>query len=342
MTTPDRVYARDFASWQDALPFGVRVARKLASRSPLSIDVDSVVMEALWKAEVSGAVFSRAYVHLRVTGAVKDEMRRLAEGERRNYQDVRAFVDVDDRWALGDEDGIDPVEAIDRRRTLEALPDAARYLVRERLIVGRSLEDIASEYCVTPGAMSQVLTRLRAKPSSVVRLPGTVDLHGELRRAAETFLRRALEEAPSCTQLARAIGAARTTAHRWAGPDQPLPKGTMTGTGGPLQAHLHEVGVGLVKKALERSRGSLDVAARLLGVSVMTARRWYRQLPESKIDRRVRADLSTAQMLELRGQGLTAHEIGKRLGCTSSAVRWRLGRLRETVDPHLTTEPAPG
>jgi transposase-like protein len=86
------------------------------------------------------------------------------------------------------------------------------------------------------------------------------------------------------------------------------------------------LGLGIVEKAFTRADGSVDVAARLLGVSVMTARRWWRKLPESAVDRRVRADLSTATMLELRAEGLSAHEIGKRLGCTSSAVRWRLGR----------------
>ena len=42
---------------------------------------------------------------------------------------------------------------------------------------------------------------------------------------------------------------------------------------------------------------------------------------------RVRTDLSTAEMIELRAQGLTPHEIGQRLGCTRSAVRWRLRRV---------------
>jgi len=320
-------YSRDFATWQEALPFALSVARKLARRCPLPLDVDSLVMEALWKAEVSGAVFSRQYVHLRVSGAVKDEMRRVAEGQRRNYQDARAFVDVDEQWDLEDEGVVDVVENIDRRRALDALPEAARFLVHERLVAGKSLDDLASEYRVTPVAMCQVLTRLRAKPSSVTRLPGTVDLHGELRKAARGFLGKALQEAPSCNALADRLGTARTTAYRWTGPDRPLPKGIIAGRGGPLQTHLHRVGVNLARKAFARADGSVDVAARLLGVSVMTARRWWRQLPQSAVDRRVRADLSTATMIELRAEGLTPHEIGKRLGCTRSAVKWRLSHL---------------
>jgi hypothetical protein len=323
VSTPDRVYNRDFPTWQHALPFALGLARKLARRQPLPLDVDSLVMEALWKAQVSGAVLSKVYVWQRVTGAVRDEMRHVAEGQRGNYQDVGAFVDVDAQWDLRDERVTDVVDAIDRRRALDVLPEAALYLVRET-VRGKTHDDLARDFRVTRPAIVQVMTRLRAQPSSVIRLPGTVDLHDELRKAARDFLTQALDNAPSCTALAQTIGAARTTAHRWIGPDAPLPKGIIAGTGGPLQAHLHGVGLRLVEKAVARADGSVDVAARLLGCSVMTARRWYRKLPESAVDRRVRADLSTETMIDLRAQGLSAHEIGKRLGCTRSAVRWRL------------------
>ena len=131
MHDPERVYSRDFATWQEALPFALGIARGLARRTSLPLDVDSIVMEALWKAQVSGAVLSKGYVRLRVTGAVKDEMRRVAEGQRGNYQDAGAFVDVDDQWSLGDDRVLDVVEAIDRRRALESLPGAARVLVHE-------------------------------------------------------------------------------------------------------------------------------------------------------------------------------------------------------------------
>jgi DNA-directed RNA polymerase specialized sigma24 family protein len=319
-------YSRDFTTWEEALPFALGLARKLARRQPHPIDVNSLVMEALWKAQVSGAVFSRQYVHLRVSGAVKDEMRRVAEGQRHNYQDVGAFVDIDEQWDLGDQRPVDVVEAIDRRRALAALPEAALYLVRETVVVGKTQEEMADEFRVSRPVMSQVMTRLKAKPSSIVRLPGTVDLHGELRRAAQKYLREALDRASSNAALAQRIGAARTTAYRWTGPDRPIPKGIIAGTGGPLQAHLHRVGLGLVETAFRRAEGSVESAATLLGVSVMTARRWWRQLPQSVVDRRVRQDLSTADMIELRSQGLTPHEIGKRLGCTRSAVKWRLSR----------------
>ena len=195
------------------------------------------------------------------------------------------------------------------------------------MIAGRSQEHLATDYRVTSARMFQVLAQLKAKPSSVTRLPGMADLQGELQKARDRFLREAIVGTESSTQLARAIGAPRTTAHRWTGPQPPLPKGIIAGPGGPLQAHLHGVGLRVVEKAFARAEGSVDVAARLLGVSVMTARRWYRQLPQSAVDRRVRADLSTAEMVALRGQGLSAHDIGKRLGCTRSAVRWRLSRV---------------
>jgi hypothetical protein len=139
--------------------------------------------------------------------------------------------------------------------------------------------------------------------------------------------RRSVWAFPSSAQLARRIEVPQTTAHRWVGPDRPLPKGVVAGTCGPLQAHLHRVGLQLARKAFARADGSVDVAARLLRCSVMTARRWWRRLPESTVDRRVRADLSTPQAIRRRGLGLSCHEIGKRLACTRSAVKWRLSRV---------------
>lgn len=146
---------------------------------------------------------------------------------------------------LGDERALDVVEAIDRRRALEALPETALYLVRETVIGGKSQDDLARDFRVTSVAICQVLAKLKAKPSSVTRVPGTVDLHAELHRAAQRYLKEALDEAPSCTALAVRLGTARTTAHRWVGPDRPMPKGIVAGTGGPLQAHLHQVGLRL-------------------------------------------------------------------------------------------------
>ncbi len=323
-------YIRDFPTWQDALPYALSVARRLARRSPLPLDVDSLVMEALWRAQVGGAVLSKGYVRLRISGAVKDEMRRVAEGQRGNYQDAGAFIDVDDAGGIVDGSLVDVEATLDRQRTMDSLPHAARHLVGE-MVAGKALEEIAQDFRVTPARISQVVAQLRARPSSVTRLPGTVDLRGELQRAARRFLEQAIAGTTNSTALAKKIGAARTTAFRWVGPAQPLPQGVIAGTGGPLQTHLHQVGLGLVGKAFARSQGSVDVAARLLGCSVMTARRWYRQLPASAVDRRVRQDLSTATMLELRGQGLTPHEIGKRLGCSSSAVRWRLSRASSAL-----------
>jgi DNA-directed RNA polymerase specialized sigma24 family protein len=322
-------YVRDFETWEQALPFALQVAKGMAQRQPLNLDVTSLVMEALWRAQTSGAVLSRAYVRLRISGAVKDEMRHVAEGQRGNYQDGRNFVDVNDQWSLEDRSVGDVLEDIDRRRALEALPDAAQYLVRELVVVGRSQDEMADDFGVSRPAMCQVIAQLRTKPSSVVRLPGAIDLDGELRAASERYLKGVMRGDPSNQALAAKLEAPLTTVHRWAGPDRPLPKGIIAGTGGPLQAHLHEVGIGLVEKAFERSKGSVDGAAAILGCSVMTARRWWRKLPESGVDRRVRQDLSTATMLELRGQGMSFHQISKRLNCTQSAVKWRLFRAGE-------------
>jgi len=319
-------YTRDFPTWQDALPYALSVARRLARRSPLPLDVDSLVMEALWRAQVGGAVLSKGYVRLRIAGAVKDEMRRVAEGQRGNYQGARMFIDVDDAGGMVDESLVDVDATLDRQRTMDSLPHAASRLVGE-MVAGKALDQIAEDLRVTPARISQVVAQLKARPSSVTRLPGTVDLRGELQRAARRFLEQAIDGTTSSTALAVKIGAARTTAYRWVGPEQPLPQGIIQGKGGPLQAHLHRVGLGLVGKAFARAKGSVDGAARLLSCSVMTARRWYRQLPQSGVDRRVRQDLSTATMIALKAEGLSSHEIGKRLGCSSSAVRWRLRRL---------------
>src|SRR6478752_8988822 len=86
----------NFSDWNEALPFALAVGRAFARRQPFQLDVESVVMMALWKAQTRGAVFSRAYVALRVRGALQDEMRTLAEGQRRNYQNSANFKDIDD------------------------------------------------------------------------------------------------------------------------------------------------------------------------------------------------------------------------------------------------------
>ena len=134
-------------------------------------------------------------------------MRRVAEGQRGNYQDAGSFVDVDDQWDLGDQRAAGVLENIDRQRALEALPGAARYLVHETVITGRSQEELAHDYRVTPAAFCQVLAQLKEKPVSVTRLPGTVDLHGELRKAAKRFLENAISGTTSNAALVQKIRA---------------------------------------------------------------------------------------------------------------------------------------
>jgi hypothetical protein len=73
--------SRDDASWQEALLFGLGPARKLPRRQRLPLDIDSLVVGAFSGTPMFfGVVFSKAYVHLDVGGAVKDETRRVAEG----------------------------------------------------------------------------------------------------------------------------------------------------------------------------------------------------------------------------------------------------------------------
>lgn len=280
-------------------------------------------MEALWKSQVSGAVLSKGYVRLRVTGALKDGMRRVAEGQRGNYQDARAFVDVDDQWGLGDERAVDPVSLVDERHALEspgrgALPpagDARRGEDPGR--AGPGLHREASGHRAGHHAAPDEALE-REVPSG----------HGRpARRAEEGGQRLPRPGARGSPELHPAGSHDRGFQDRGApvdGPRAPAAEGHHRGPRRATAGAPSRRRPGLVERAFARSEGSVPVAAKLLGVSVMTARRWYRQLPQSPVDRRVRADLSTATMLELKAQGRSSHEIGKRLGCTSSAVRRRL------------------
>lgn len=137
-----------------------------------------------------------------------------------------------------------------------------------------------------------VLAQREARPSSVTHLPETMDRRGELtaRRSLETIRELDLRA------LAMRIGTARTTAQRSRRPGLRCPSAIVEGKAGPLQAHLHEVGVKLVVRAMARA-GAVDATARRLGVSAMIACRWHRQMPGLG-RRRVRADLSTIGVWE--------------------------------------------
>lgn len=317
-----------FETWKHALPYAVARGKALAQRCPVPLDVESVVMEALWKAHCAGNTFSRHYVWLRVRGALLDEMRRLAEGERRNYQHVRSFVDVDDAWDLHSNDGDDLADVFDRKRLIESLPDAARTLMG-RVVSGSSLEEIAAEQCVTGARVCQVLTRLKAHPHKVTRLPGQVDFYAELRTTAKAEVRRRLAGKVRFGEMADALGACNGSAFKWANGTTTLPSCRATSLlPSPVRDAVRDRALRLVADAFRRADGRHHVAARLLTVSPMTAYRWGRILPAGSVPSRNtrRPELLDSQFAELRARGLSLRQIARSLGVDKSTVKQRLTR----------------
>ncbi len=318
-----------FANFQAALPYAFALGRKLARKYPLSLDVDSVVMEALWKAQLAGNTFTRAYVFIRVNGALKDEARRLAEGQRGNYQDVGAFLDASEVFSLASESA-DPVDRIDRERRLAERTPGGRYLV-DRIAKGDNLAEIARDRLVSPARVGQVVARLAANPRSVTRLPGpAVDLYAELRAFAKAEVRRLAAGATSCRALARALGGERS-AYNWATGVVSLPRSRGKRLQpSPVRDAVRQRALTLVAGALERAEGHLPTAARLLTVGTMTAHRWRRLLPtEQQLSRDTRRpDIADRSIVELRSRGLSHRAIARQLGCTKDTVARRLSRAK--------------
>lgn len=315
-----------FADWQEALPYALGFGRKFAGRGPLSIDVESVVMEALWKAQLAGNVFSKAYVCLRVRGALLDEMRTVAEGQRRNYQDIKSFVSDDALYAVS-ADSQDPVEAIDRKRLWEAMPSAATTMI-EHLAQGSSFQDLADECRVSAPRISQVLTDLKARPTRPRSLPGHIDLGADLAAFAKRELRRRIGSAASIGQIAAVLGVCNHTAYQWAHGTVPYIRSDGLKPH-PFRDALRSRALDLVSKAFQRSKGDMRVAARLLSVSPMTAYRWGKCLPSevAPFNRsRRRPELPTARFVELRGQGFSHGAIARELGVCKRTVFERLHR----------------
>lgn len=324
------IVARAFHDWQEALPYGIGFGRKFVQAFPLHIDVESVVMEALWKAQLAGNVFTKTYVCIRVRGALRDEMRKVAEGQRRNYQDIGAFVSVDALDTLSAETQ-DPVEAIDRERLWEAMPRAATTML-ERIAQGASFDDLADEYRVSPPRISQVLADIKARPTRPRTLPGHVDLRAELTSFARRELRRHIGTATSIGEIAKTLGVSNHTASDWAHGRVPYFRDdNSTLKPHPFRDALRTRALELVSKAFQRSKGNMHVAARLLSVSPMTAYRWGKRLPPEVVsfDRGGRRpDLPTTRFVELRAQDLSYGAIARELGVSKRTVAERLDRAQ--------------
>ena len=312
-------------TWQQQLPLALSVARKTAGRCPLPIDVESVAMEALWTAHAEGKPLSRAYVCMRVRGAVIDEMRRLGIGSRRlGWVSQSDVLDIDDvaRWLPTD--SADLEGAIDNRRALSRMPEAAQYMIGE-LAAGRSQQEIASAHRVTGARVSQVLTRLKADPSKVTKAPGRVELLRELRLARDAALRNYMKDAPSNRSLSEVIGTSATNVHNWTSGSVKSINNLRGGGSSAVHAAVRQRAIELVVPAFQRAGGSPTVASKLLGVSVMTAWRWG-QVTGAGIDGRKRNEFSTEEMVRLQAQGLTHQAIADKLGCNRRLVSDRIGR----------------
>lgn len=322
----------NFLDWSEALPFAIKIGKAYARKFPIGLDVESAIMESLWRSQQRGAEFTRGYVYLRTFGAIKDEARRMAEGGRGTYQDVGAFVDVDERWDLATETP-DPVDLLERRRLLESMPPAAQTLIRH-LADGETQDQMAERYQVSAPRMSQVLSDLKARPTRPRQLPRHVDFFAELRKYHRAEMRRLARGAVTRGELHRALGACDGSAWKWASGDVALPSvRAKTLMASPLRDAIRARALRLVGAAFHHASGRFHDAARLLTVSPMTAYRWGKLLPAGSVPNlsKRRPELPDATFTELRGQGLSLRAIARRLGVDKATVQYRLRRAKPLV-----------
>lgn len=318
-----------FSDWSEALPFAIKIGKAYARKFPIALDVESAIMESLWRSQQRGAVFTKGYVYLRAINALKDEARRMAEGGRGTYQDVGAFVDFDEQGHLATE-ATDPVDALERRRLLEAMPPAAVTLVRH-LVDGESQAQIAERYGVSAPRICQVLTDLKSRPMRPRQLPRHVDFYGLLRRYHREQMRRLARGAVTYGELHEALGASSGSAWHWATAHVALPSTRAASLKpSPLRDAIRARALQLVGDAFRSADGRFRDAAQLLTVSPMTAYRWSKLLPAGSVPDRNprRPDLPDASFAALRGQGLSLRAIASRLGVDKATVAYRLNRAR--------------
>jgi hypothetical protein len=286
-------------------------------------------MESLWRSQQRGAEFTKGYVYLRTIGAIKDEARRMAEGGRGTYQDVGAFVDVAEQWDLAAE-AVDPLDALERRRLLDAMPPAAVTLIRH-LADGETQEQMADFYQVSAPRISQVLADLKARPTRARQLPRHVDLYAELRRYHRAEMRRLARGAVTCPELHKALGGNSGSAWNWATGCVGLPSTRAASLKpSPLRDAIRTRALRLVGDAFRSANGRFKDAARLLTVSPMTAYRWGKLLPAGSVPSLCtrRPDLPDSAFAALRGQGLSLRAIARRLGVHKETVKYRLNRQK--------------
>lgn len=316
-----------FRGLDDALPHAIRIARNYARKYPsYGVDADSVAMEALWKAIQAGSELTSAYLFVRIQGAVRDEMRALAAGTRYNPIAPSQFRDLSDALGLAAESA-DLDAHIDRSALFESMPTENRFLVGE-LAAGRGIARIAADCRVSEPAVSQVMARLRARPTARVKVPGRIDFYAESKRILREETARHAGQSTSYRDVTRKLG----------------PSGWGWITGSVSRVNLRAASFApslvrdaarkrilrLVEDAFRRSGGRFPAAARALSVSPMTAYRWSRLIPRDAVTDlgNHRHDLPDQRFIELRAQGLSISQIAAHLGVASCTVKYRFRRSR--------------
>lgn len=311
---------------EEALPHALRIGRSYASRYPHhGVDVDSVAMEALWKAIRSGAEITPAYLWVRIQGAMRDEMRSLAAGTRRAPIAPSAFRDIDDALGLAAES--DDLDAkLDRSALLARMPRENRFLVEE-IASGKSLEAIAADCRVSSPAVSQVVARLRANPMARVKVPGRVDFYAEAKRILREETARHAGVSTSYREVTGKLGPSG-----WA---------WITGSVARVNLRAHSFApspvrdaarkriLRLVEEAFRRNGGRFPEAAKALSVSPMTAYRWSKLLPPDAVTDRGkrRPDVTPERVLSLRASGFTIDAAARALGVSRDTIKHRSRKL---------------
>ncbi len=313
-------------TFEQALPAALNIGRAYARRFLHSVDVDSVVMEALWKSIASGAEITLAYLQLRMRGAIRDEMRTWAAGTRRDPISPSAFVDADEMYTLAAE-AEDRDAALDRARLLAEMSSGAAYLVSE-LARSRSQVDVAADLRVSGARMSQVFARIVNDPKCKVKIPGRVDFYAEVQRILREETRRHAGQVTSYADASKRLG---PSGWNWVtSATKRISVRASSFAPSPVRDAARVRILALVEDAFRRNGGRFPEAAKALSVSPMTAYRWSRLLPSGVVQSRGnrRPDLPDSAFTELRASGLTIERTAAALGVSVDTVKKRCRRAK--------------
>jgi RNA polymerase sigma factor (sigma-70 family) len=166
-------FTPDFATWQEAVPYGVACVKHRKRRLPqhalvMDDEVHSIVMSALWEGAQRGKLMTRAYVRTRAIGAFIDEVRKLSVGSRRSgFLSRKLQCEVEDCLHLaelsvpasqeGNEEQQEKVELVER--ALECLDRRDRTIVEQVYLRDRSFVDVADDLHCSQARISQLHSR---------------------------------------------------------------------------------------------------------------------------------------------------------------------------------------